>query len=68
MKPVRFTDYWQRSGRRYTPAASTDIRRDTFERIEREQQRAAVVADWPEPAVPEWRPVTQSWAQTVRVD
>jgi hypothetical protein len=48
-------------------AAATNIRA-TFERIEREQQRAAVVADWPEIDVPEWQPVTKSWAQTVRVD
>lgn len=63
-----YTDYWQRSGRRYTPAASTDIRRDTFARIARERKRAAVVEGWPMPALPEWKPVAQSWAHTVRVD
>jgi hypothetical protein len=66
MKPVRFTDS-ARYRVPYVSAAATNIRA-TFERIEREQQRAAVVADWPEIDVPEWQPVTKSWAQTVRVD
>lgn len=66
MKPVRFTD-GERYRTPYVPAAATDIRR-TFERIEREMQRAAVVEGWPEPTLPEWRPVAQSWAELVRVD
>jgi len=67
VKEPLFTDYWQRSGRRYIPAAATNIRA-TFERIERERQRSAAVEGWPEPAVPEWKPVAQSWAQLVRGD
>ena len=66
MKPPRYTDA-HRYQHGYRPAAATDIR-ETFARIERQQQRAAVVDGWPEPSVPEWKPVAQSWAQTVRVD
>ncbi len=62
MKPVRFTDS-ARFRVPYVPAASTNIRA-TFARIEREQQRAAVVEGWPELDVPEWQPVAQSWAHT----
>ena len=66
MKPPRFTDA-KRYRVPYVPAAATDIRA-TFARIERERQRASVVEGWPEPALPEWKPVAQSWAQVVRVD
>ena len=66
MKPPRYTDA-HRYPHGYRPAAATDIR-ETFSRIERERQRASVVEGWPEPALPECRPVAQSWAQVVRVD
>lgn len=66
MKPVRFTD-GERYRVPYVPAAYTDIR-VTFARIERERQRAAVVEGWPELSIREWKPVAQSWGQTVRVD
>lgn len=67
MNAPRFTDYWQRTGHRYVPAAATDIR-ETFARIRRDQQRAEVVAGWPMPALPEWTPVARSWTDCVRVD
>lgn len=54
MKSPRFTDA-ERYRVPYVPSVATDIRA-TFARIEREQQRAAVVEGWPEPALPEWRP------------
>ena len=66
MKPVRFTDLERRKVP-YVRAAETDIRA-TFARIKRERQRSAAVEGWPEPAVPEWKPAAQSWAQLVRVD
>lgn len=39
MPAPRFTDHWARSGRRYTPAAATDVAR-TIRRA-RAEQRAA---------------------------
>lgn len=66
MKPVRFTDL-DRYPHGYRSAAQTDIR-ETFARIERQQQRAAAVEGWPTPTLPEWTPVARSWVETVRVD
>ncbi|MFE8033818.1 hypothetical protein [Thiohalocapsa marina] len=66
MKQPRFTDT-HRYPHGYRPAAATDIRK-TFARIERQQQRAAVVEGWPSVEVPQWTPVVQSWADAVRVD
>lgn len=66
MKAPRYTDA-HRYPHGYKPAAATNIR-ETFARIERQQQRVATVEGWPELSIGEWKPVAQPWAETVRVD
>jgi hypothetical protein len=51
----------------YVSAAATNVA-ETIRRARERQQRAAVVEGWPEVSIGEWKPVAQSWAQTVRVD